>query len=81
MELKDTVEMMLSDDHKERLKAEYWQTKIRYNKLHKMLVMCEAGTLGFEPTCSVELLMEQRRLMGLYLNRLEVRAETEGIVL
>lgn len=30
MELKDTVEMMLSADYKERFKAEYYQLKIRY---------------------------------------------------
>lgn len=32
MELKDTIEMMTSDDYKERFKAEYYQTKIRYNE-------------------------------------------------
>lgn len=29
MELKDTVELMNSDDYKDRFKAEYYQTKIR----------------------------------------------------
>ena len=38
MQLKDTVELMLSDDYKDRFKAEYYQTKIRYDKLHKMIV-------------------------------------------
>ena len=33
MELKDTVEMMNSTDYKERFKAEYHQTKIRYERL------------------------------------------------
>lgn len=33
MELKDTVEMMTSSDYKERFKAEYYQLKLRYNKL------------------------------------------------
>ena len=33
MELKDTIEMMNSADYKERFKAEYYQTKIRYEKL------------------------------------------------
>ena len=31
MELLDTVELMVSDDYKNRMKAEYLQTKIRYN--------------------------------------------------
>ena len=37
MELKDTVEGMESPDYKERFKAEYYQTKIRYEKLKKLL--------------------------------------------
>ena len=80
-ELKDTIEMMTSDDYKERFKAEYWQTKIRYQKLHNMLVKHDAGTLAFTPTCPIELLRIQKSYMGNYLNKLEVRAEIEGIVL
>lgn len=41
MELKDTIEMMQSADYKERFKAEYYQTKIRYDKLHKMCLRYE----------------------------------------
>ena len=81
MELKDTIEMMQSADYKERFKAEYLQTKIRYNKLHKMIVKYEAGTLDFEPDCSIELLEDQAKAMGRYLYCLEVRAEIEGIEL
>ena len=44
-ELKDTVDLMNSSDYKERFQAEYLQTKIRYDKLHKMLVKYEAKTL------------------------------------
>ena len=36
MEYKDTVNLMLSSDYKERFKAEYYQTKIRYEKLKKL---------------------------------------------
>lgn len=81
IELKDTVEMMNSADYKERFKAEYYQTKIRYEKLHKMTIKYEAGTLNFTPSCSLELLNEQKKHMGLYLHALEVRAEIEGIEL
>ena len=80
-ELKDTIDMMTSSDYKERFRAEYYQTKIRYNKLHKMCVKYEAGTLDFEPICSLELLQEQKRYMGMYLHKLEIRAEKEGIEL
>ena len=81
MELKDTIEMMQSADYKERFKAEYYQTKIRYKKLHKMVVRYEAGTLDFNPTCSIDLLKEQKSAMGKYLYCLEVRAQVEGIAL
>lgn len=81
MELKDTVDLMNSEDYNDRLKAEYFQTKIRYDKLHKMLVKRAAGTLDFEPKCSVALLTEQKRYMGEYLRVLETRAEIEGIFL
>lgn len=79
MELKDTVEMMQSDNYKERFRAEYCQTKIRYNKLHSTIIKMEAGTLGFEPVCSLEMLQKQARVMGKYLYILEVRAEIENI--
>lgn len=79
MELKDTVTLMESDDYKDRFKAEYYQTKIRYEKLHKMITKYEAGTLNFEPKCSIDLLKKQASLMGNYLYTLEIRAEIEGI--
>ena len=81
MELKDTVEMMNSDDFKERFRAEYYQTKIRYDKLDAMTVKYEAGTLPFTPNCSLELLKEQKAYMGNYIRCLKVRAEIEGITL
>ena len=79
MELKDTIEMMNSKDYKERFKAEYLQTKIRYDKLHQMCIKYEANTLNFEPNSSLELLKEQKSYMGNYLRILEVRAEIEQI--
>ena len=81
MELRDTADMMNSADYKERFKAEYYQTKIRYWKLHNMCIKYEAGTLDFTPTCSLELLKEQKSAMGYYLRCLEVRAEIEGVKL
>lgn len=81
MELNETVEMMNNSDYKERFKAEYYQTKIRYNKLHKMIIKYEAGTLDFKPTCPIDILIEQKKHMGMYLHSLEVRAEIENIEL
>lgn len=68
-------------DYKERMKKEYWQVRDRYDKLHKMCVKYEAGTLDFTPNCSLDLLKEQKAAMGNYLRCLEVRAEIEGIKL
>lgn len=81
MELKDTIELMNSEDYRERFKAEYYQTKIRYDKLHKMIVKMEAGTCNFAPSCSLEVNKEQAKWMGMYLHVLEVRAEIEKIEL
>lgn len=68
-------------DYKERMKKEYWQLKARYDKLHNMCIKYEAGTLDFTPTCSLELLKEQKGAMGNYLRVLEIRAEIEGVKL
>lgn len=81
MKLNDTVAMMNSEDYKERFRAEYLQTKIRYDKLDDMTVKYEAGTLNFEPKCSLELLKEQKKHMGNYIRCLKIRAEIEGIEL
>lgn len=81
MELVETVNLMNSTDYKERFKAEYYQTKIRYDKLHKMLIKYEAGTLEFEPICNLNLLTQQANYMGNYLRILEIRAEIEQIEL
>ena len=81
MELKDTIEMMQSQDFKERFKAEYHQTKIRYEKLHKLVIKIKAGTAMRLKhfTCPEWLLEEQEATMRQYLCQLEIRAEYEGI--
>lgn len=79
--LSDTIDLMCSNDYKDRFKAEYYQTKIRYDKLHKMLVKYSAGTLEFQPSCPIEILRNQCSHMGSYLYDLEVRAEIEKIEL
>lgn len=78
-DLKDTIELMQSSDYIERFKAEYYQTKIRYNKLHKLLVQLDAETAPFTPKCPKELLRKQCSDMGSYLYDMEVRACIEGI--
>lgn len=79
MELKDTIEMMNSNDYKERFKAEYNQTKIRRDKLHNTLIQQEAGVLNFELKCDPYLLKKQECAMDDYLRLLEIRAAIEKI--
>ena len=92
MELKNTVDMMLSDDYKERFKAEYYQTKERYERLKAFNNKIEAATLhnfnyrsSFvempEHDCPDSLLKEQQKAMGEYLHILEIRACFERIKL
>ena len=81
MELKDTVQLMESEDFKDRFVAEYQQTKIRYDRLHKMIVKYEAGKLSFMPVWALEVLKKQASHMGQYLYILELRAQLENIEL
>lgn len=87
---KDTVEGMLSPGYKERFKAEYQQTKIRYEKLKAFCNRIEAAMMTSHEgkkvdmpahDCPYELLRTQQGHMGLYLHDLEIRAVIEGIEL
>ena len=92
--LNDTVQLMLNSNYKTRFIAEYWQTKIRYEKLKNFCDKIEAaevareiGVLGDdgpavkEPQHDVPtwLLREQQKHMGEYLHDLEIRAIIEHI--
>ena len=81
MKLADTIELMTSADWKDRFVAEYLQTKIRYEKLHDMIVKREVGRVGFETPIPLESWIEQAKHMGLYLYELEKQAAIHGIEL
>lgn len=81
MELKDTVALMESDDYKDRFRGEYYQTKIRKEKLDAMLKKWDEGSLEFTPTCPREMYDDQIAGMSTYLNVLEKRATVENIEL
>ena len=74
--LKETVNLMLSDRWEDRLVAEYWQTKIRYEKLHERLVKHDAG---IEYLLEPDTMRQQAQIMGEYLYHLEVRAALKGV--
>lgn len=80
MELKDTIEGMISSDYKERFKAEYNQLRIRRKKLWVVLEKDSLGELDFELT-SPTLLHDQLVVMDNLLSILEERAELEGVKL
>lgn len=79
MELKDTCDMMVSSDYKDRFKAEYYQLLIRYKKLKSMVDNWD--NLTFVPTCSKSVYKAQLEAMNKYILILRHRAELEGVVL
>lgn len=81
MGLERLVELMKSEDYKDRFRAEYYQLEDRIDKLANMLEKYKAGTLNFTPSCSYDLLNGQLKSMLLYLEYLTERAEIEGIEL
>jgi len=81
MRLNETVEMMNSEDYKERFKAEYLQLKIRMIGLSAMLKKYKSGELNFTPSCSYDLLNGQFKAMDMYASYLEERAKIENIEL
>lgn len=78
-ELASTCEMMVSEDYKERFKAEYIQLKNRFVGLTKMIVKWDDNMLSFTPTCPRATYNFQLRAMRDYLDILEVRAKIENI--
>lgn len=81
-ELKETVGLMNSKDYKKRFIAEYWQTKIRYEKLKNFCDKIEVSDIThIEPQhdCPLSLLREQQKNMGELLHILELRAIIENI--
>ena len=81
VELKETVELMNSSDYKDIFKAEYYQLKIRYDKLHSMCEKWDKDELDFTPTCSRFTYARQLNAMAFYLKVLEERAVVEKIEL
>ena len=83
MKMSDTIGKMLSKDPKDRMWAEYWQTKIRYSKLKAFANRIEAARLQEKPepqhSCSYDLLRKQQSIMGEYLHVLELRLAIDGM--
>ena len=79
MELKDTIELMISDNYDNRFRAEYYQLEVRIDKLQTMLEKYKNNQLDFVPKCSYDLLSKQLEAMVEYRNCLLERAIIEDI--
>lgn len=79
--LEETVALMKSDNPLDRLKAEYWQARIRYDRLHDYLVLVEQGFETVDTREELSLLNMQAKIMELYLEVLKERAKLLGIKL
>ena len=87
-DLKDTIGDMMSENYRQRFKAEYWQTKIRYEKLknlvHRIELEEEDGCedmIAPKHNSPLSLIKDQQYHMGEYLGILEKRAIVEMICL
>lgn len=81
MNLKDTIELMISNDYKNRFLAEYQQLIIRRDGLKAMLKKWDKGELDFKPTCPRGAYDIQLKAMDDYASVLEARAAMENIEL
>ena len=81
MKLQDTIELMISDDFRDRFKCEYHQLLNRCEGLTKTIDKYKSGTLGFKPNAPLDLLQAQKECMDYYLAILEHRAVLENIEL
>lgn len=79
MELKDTIELMISDNYDNRFRAEYYQLEVRIDKLQTMLEKYKNNQLDFVPKCSYELLNKQLEAMIQYRDCLLEREIIEDI--
>lgn len=80
--ISQTSELMKSENYEEKFIAEYYQTKIRYENLQKIIVEYDAGNnyLNYTPK-EIEFLLKQIKVMSDYIHILKVRAKLEDILL
>lgn len=77
-DLKDTTNLMTSNDYKDRLLAEYWQLKIRHQKLQ---VAIARKRLDRDTKTPIDALQAQAHVMERYLNLLRLRVREENIMI
>jgi hypothetical protein len=80
-DLKNTVDLMVNGDYRDRLVAEYWQLRIRTEALATFIGKYRRDELDYIPDCPVGLLEQQADVMCKYQEILERRAKIEKIAL
>lgn len=78
-ELHSTIYGMISDDPKERFKAEYKQLIIRLEKLNETIDKYNRGELDYNVNSTIGLLKVQATYMNAYAGVLRDRAYLEGV--
>lgn len=81
MDLQTITSLMLSQDYRERMKAEYYHLMNRKENLEAIIKLWDAGKLTFTPDCPRSIYDLQIRVMNEYAAILEARAKIENIVL
>lgn len=83
MLLKQSVDLMLSDDYRDRFAAELLQLHHRHLRLTQFLLKIKSAELGLcempEHDCPVSLLQQQSDHMDAYLTTLRIRAAIERV--
>ena len=75
------IQLIRSDDWKDRFRAEVMELSIRLERLDNMLEKYRNNALDFIPNCPYDILYEQSIYMRQYLRILQERAEIEDIKL
>lgn len=78
-DLMDTVDLMCSDDCRERFQAEYAQLALRHETLRTYVKRHRAGLSETDLPCPIDILERQIDCMSEYQSILEQRAILEGI--
>lgn len=79
--LKDTTQLMESDNPIDQFKGEYYQLAIRMKDLSELMLQMKEESLDSEPESSYDLFEKQLLGMQRYKHALELRANVEGIEL
>ena len=81
MDLQTITTLMLSNDYKDRMKAEYYHLLNRKENLEAVLKLWDSKKLSFTPDCPRSIFDLQLKAMNDYKAVLEARAKIEKIEL